>query len=108
MANTLILIERNIQEIHLVTSSKISKTKSAQLQLKQGDGTFIKITANKVMSNTRSILRQPVTFKSNGKFEKIIEGFHLVDTIPLEKELDMVRRLIESKYYLDVKLPDIL
>ena len=47
-----------MQEIHLVTSSKIIKTKSAQLQLKQRDGTFMKITANIVTSITPSIQRQ--------------------------------------------------
>ena len=57
-----------MQEIHLVTfgstPSKIIKTKSAQLQLKQRDGNFMKITANIVSSITLFILRQPVTFKA--------------------------------------------
>ena len=83
------------QEIHLVTfgstSPKIIKTKSAQLQLKQRDGTLMKITANIVPSITGTIQRQPVTFESKERFKKMIEGFHLADTIPLEKESDTVQ-----------------
>ena len=36
----------------------------------------------------------------------MIEGFHLADTIPLEKESDTVQVLIGNDYYLDVILPD--
>ena len=36
----------------------------------------------------------------------MIEGCHLTDTIPLQKESDTVQVLIGSDYYLDVILPD--
>ena len=36
----------------------------------------------------------------------MIEGFHLADTIPLEKGSDTVQVLIGNDYYLDVILPD--
>ena len=56
LAKTLMLEGGDEQEIHLVTcgstSPKIKKTKSAQLQLKQRDGTLMKITENIVPSIT--------------------------------------------------------
>ena len=48
-----------------------------------------------------------MTFESKERFKKLIEGFHLADTIPLEKESDTVQVLIgNDDYYLDVILPD--
>ena len=47
-----------------------------------------------------------MTFESKERFKKLIEGFHLADTIPLEKESDTVQVLIGNDYYLDVILPD--
>ena len=66
----------------------------------------MKITANIVPSITGTNQRQPVTFESKERFKKMIEGFYLADTIPLEKESNTVQLLIWNDYYLDVILPD--
>ena len=110
LAKKLMLQGDDEQEIHLVTfgstTPKVIKTKSAQLQLKQRDGTLMKIIANIVPSITGTVQRQPATFESQERFEKIIKGLQLADTIPHEKESDSVQILIGSDYYLDVILPD--
>ena len=84
LAKTLMLEGGDEQEIHLVTfgstSPKIIKTKSAQLQLKQRDGSLMKITANIVPSITGTIQRQPVAFEPKERFKKMIEGFRYYST----------------------------
>ena len=66
----------------------------------------MKITANIVPSITGTIQRQPVASEPKERLKKLIEGFHLADTIPHEKESDTVKVLIGSDYYLDVIPPD--